>query len=177
MRMKRNILIISLISIVSGCYNSSNVDIDIWVPENKSPKITIKKDIDYWNKKGYHEGTCGWMLSVNVSILPPPNSTNYIYGTEKFFEYDSSGNIIAQWAAPANSYPIAVKDDLIFTNGGLGVASDGKLKSIVYEKQNIIHTTCPENLDVDNSDYLRCAIFVDSPLLKGRHVAYNAPCT
>ncbi|MDD9174066.1 hypothetical protein ERW49_03625 [Aliivibrio finisterrensis] len=175
--MKRNILTMSLISIISGCYHSSNVDIDIWVPENKAPQITIKKDIDYWNKKGYHDGACGWTLSVNVSMLPPPNSPDYIYGTEIFIEYDSNGKIITQWAAPANTYPIAIKDNLIFTDSGLEISSDGELKSTVYEKQNIIHISCPKNLDVDNSDYLRCAILSDSPLGEGRNIAYNAPCT
>ncbi|MGR6831816.1 hypothetical protein [Aliivibrio wodanis] len=175
--MKKNILKISLIAIISGCSHSPTIDIDTWVPENQSPKITTDKDINYWNKKGYYDGACGWTLSTKISILPPPNSPDYIYGTEQIFEYDSSGKIITQWAAPANSYPIAIQDDLMFIDSGLAINTDGQLKQITFNKQKVVYTSCPDNLDIDNSDYLRCAIFSDTLFGKDRNIAYQAPCT
>ncbi|MGF1879194.1 hypothetical protein L4D77_28475 [Photobacterium frigidiphilum] len=64
-----------------------------------------------------------------------------------------------------------------FIDSGLAISTDGQLKHMTFNKQKVVYTSCPENLDIDHSDYLRCAIFSDTLFGKDRNIAYQAPCT
>ncbi len=177
MTIKQGRMYITLVLVFSN--SACQISIDTWVNDENAPKITNEKDIIYWEKKGYREGPCGWILSQKVSKLPPINHPEHVKGTETVVEINDKNRQVASWQTPANSYPVSIQHEKIIINIGISVNKEGTLKKIRPKTTQISFVACPK-VFIDNnpdSDYLRCAEYEDSVSGAKRTLMFQTPCT
>lgn len=174
-KLSRIYITLVLVFSISAC----GISIDTWVDDENAPKITDEKDISYWEKKGYREGPCGWVLSKKVSKLPPINHPEHVKGTETVVEINEINEQLSAWQIPANSYPVSIQDDEIVVDAGISVSKEGTIKKIKPKTKQIPFITCPKAF-IDNnpdSDYLRCAEYKDTTSGVNRILVFQTPCT
>ncbi len=174
--------LIGIVVLIFISFNANAIEVMLWVSKEDTPEITDKQTHEFWNKQGYFNGPCGWVQTKNMSKLPPPNSKKFVSGSEKVLEFDSSGNIISQWAMPVDSYVYAIAASTIYVrweNAALEISSTGELKQSTQKYIESKAIECPSKLRAVNgiSDYTRCTEHTDISNGKSRLMVYEGACT
>lgn len=156
-------------------------EISIWPTRSEVNKIK-NLNSDELEKQGYYEHPCGYVKIISTTIIPPPDSDNYIEGTEKVFEFDLEGVVLNQWAMPVDSYLYAVSGKSIIVREGEGALKISREGSIARSNVKAIIpkvVECPTAIKkmYGNSDYVRCTMHVDINSKKSRYFVYESVCT
>lgn len=156
-------------------------EIRVWVPEDEIAAINA---VDYktLEKAGISPHPCGYVKSITVPIVPPPDSEQYIEGTEKVYEFDQVGTIINQWAIPVDSYLYAVSGEDIIVRYGSGALSISRGGALSPSSQSAVQpelAECPQPIKkmYGNSTYVRCTKHTDINNNKPRYFVYEGVCT
>lgn len=163
------------------CNIAYSEEIQVW--PTKADMERIKKiDWNDWGKYGFYDHPCGPIKLITVSELPPPDSENYIEGTEKVYEFNRAGEIINQWAMPVDSYLFAVSHDNIIVrkgNGAISISRSGRITKIIQPPVQAEQYTCPQTIKqmFIQSSFARCSKHTDIKDNKPRYFVYEGVCT
>ncbi|MBE8577873.1 hypothetical protein [Vibrio sp. OPT18] len=172
--MNRYVFLMLFSSFLVGCSYS----VDTWVSSEDEPIITEQHTEEYWNKKGYFDGPCGWVKQEKVSTLPSLNSNGFLKGTDVVVEFADDNKILKEISVPANSMVIGADENSIYTNIGLKIGSDGSLSKASLELTSAKPIECPVAMIeyFGGSDYLICTEFeLDNQT--SRLFAFQGSCT
>lgn len=170
-------ILLALLSI-----NVNAIEVMLWVSKEDAPKVTTDRPIEFWYKEGYFDGPCGWVQRKDVELLPPPNSKNYVEGSEKVFEVDQDGNIINQWSMPVDSYVYAISSSNIYVRwekSALKISTSGKLQKSSQAYVEAKEANCKNQLKsiYGESDYIRCSEHTDILNNESHLLVYEGVCT
>lgn len=169
--------------IFQSCFSSKKEStlISVWVTDSELKKMNHKDDATL-EKEGIFSGPCGLVKTLNVSSVPPPDSKNFIKGTEKVYEFDKEGVLINQWAMPVDSFLYAVSGQNIIVSYGsnpLSISRDGTLSSSNQAAITPETIVCPAPIKkmYANEDYVRCTQHIDTQSAQARFFVYEGVCT
>ena len=179
--MQRKIFFLSLLLF---SYLVKAEEILIWVPKAEVETLGIGVfDYKGLEKAGISPHPCGYVKSIEVTVLPPPDNPNFIGGTEKVYEFNREGAVINQWAMPVDSYLLAVSGTNIIVRKGSGAIEISRKGNISQSNQTAVQPAepyeCPQPIKsmYGNSSYVGCTKYRDISNNKSCYFVYEGVCS
>lgn len=124
---------------------------------------------------------CGSTITIAIARVPTGSE---VLRSEHVYEVNSSGESIREWAVPIDRLPIAVSGKDLFlthpsnTESLLVVDLAGELSiEPKVERADPNYGSCPDDVDVAESAYLRCVELSDLRTGATRRLVYEGACT